>query len=87
MFKLMSQARFCVQALFLFVILVFCMVQLFRQVDDKAVYIALLSAICGNTVPIIKQMKPKSLLAGSQPFIQAREETRIRRSRQSSSYK
>ena len=44
MFKHMPQARFYVQAVFLFVILVFCMVQLFRQVDDKAVYISLLSA-------------------------------------------
>ena len=49
----MPQARFCVQAVFLFDILVFCMVQLFIQVDDKTVYIALLSAICGNTVPTI----------------------------------
>ena len=46
------------------------MVQLFRQAEDKAVYIALLSAICGNTVPTIKQKKPttKSMIE-SQPFI------------------
>ena len=34
----MPQARFCIQAVFLFTILIFCMVQLFRQVEDKAVY-------------------------------------------------
>ena len=56
------QARFWVQALFLFSILIFCMLQLFLQVQDRAVYIALLSAICGNTVPTIKQKKHKNLL-------------------------
>ena len=45
------------------------MVQLFRQVDDKAVYIALISAICGNTVPTIKQKKPSKSMLESQPFI------------------
>ena len=73
MLPAISQARFWVQAVFLLAILVFCMVQLFRQVEDKAVYIALLSAICGNTVPTIKQKKPKSVL-GNQPFIQSSKE-------------
>ena len=67
------QVRFWVQAVFLLAILVFCMVQLFRQVDDKAVYIALLSAICGNTVPTINQKKPKALL-GNQTFLQPRQD-------------
>ena len=53
------QARFYVQALFLFSILLFCMIQLFLQVDDRAVYIALVSAICGNTFPTIKKKKKK----------------------------
>ena len=65
----MPQARFCIQAVFLFTFLIFCMVQLFRQVEDKAVYIALLSAICGNTVPTIKQKKPTKSMIESQPFI------------------
>lgn len=52
-------SRFWVQAFFLLLILVFCMVQLFMQAEDRAVYIALLSAICGNTVPTIKQKKKK----------------------------
>ena len=65
----MPQARFCIQAVFLFTILIFCMVQLFRQVEDKAVYIVLLSAICGNTVPTIKQKKPTMSMIESQPFI------------------
>ena len=55
------QARFWVQALFLFSILIFCMIQLFLQVQDRAVYIALLSAICGNTVPTIKQKKQQRI--------------------------
>ena len=53
----LSQARFWVQAVFFFTILLFCKAQLFRQVEDRAVYIALLSAICGNIVPTIKQKK------------------------------
>ena len=54
------QARFWVQALFLFSILLFCMIQLFLQVQDRAVYIALLSAICGNTVPTITQKNKRT---------------------------
>ena len=73
MLPAISQARFWVQALFLLAILVFCMIQLFRQVEDKAVYIALLSAICGNTVPTIKQKKPKAVLSNS-TFLQPSKE-------------
>ena len=66
----LSQARFWVQAVFFFTILLFCMAQLFRQVEDRAVYIALLSAICGNIVPTIKQKKTgrPPILAGGLGF-------------------
>ena len=35
------------------------MIQLFLQVDDRAVYIASVSAISGNTFPTIKQQQQK----------------------------
>ena len=66
----LSQARFWVQAVFLFTVLLFCIAQLFRQVEDRAVYIALLSAICGIIVPAINQKKTGGppILAGGLGF-------------------
>ena len=53
--------RFWVETIFLFVVLVFCMVQLARNSSDQPVYFTIISGICGK----ITKLKIKKNITGS----------------------
>ena len=58
--KTVVTARFWVETLFLFIVLIFCMVQLVRSAHDRPVYFTLISGICGKIV----KLKIKRVQAG-----------------------
>lgn len=52
-----TTARFWVETCFLFIVLIFSMVQLVRSAQDRAVYFTLISGICGK-IAKLKIVKP-----------------------------
>lgn len=56
-----TTARFWVETLFLFIVLIFSMVQLVLSAEDRPVYFTLISGICGKIAKLkVKRMIPDS---------------------------